>query len=71
MEPNGNRNARIWHDFGLLLERMYKVARTGCVNYPPQPAAMVAVAGLVSCLSWFLTRLMKVLQALRIAVNMI
>ena len=29
MEPNGNRNGRIWHDFGLLLERMYKVARTG------------------------------------------
>lgn len=28
MEPDGNRNARIWHDFCLLLERMYKVART-------------------------------------------
>ena len=28
-EPNGNRNARIWHDFGLLLERMCKIARTG------------------------------------------
>ena len=25
MEPNGNRNARIWHDYGLLLERMYLV----------------------------------------------
>ncbi len=33
MEPNVNRNARNWHNFCLLLERMYKVARTGKISH--------------------------------------